>query len=93
MHHRNFELMTGDTEWVSNHHLVLPGIPNLSTRWLGYFITSMCITKVACRLDLPTNFTHIHPIFRIILIYPYVAGGDSDTVEGPIPIIVRDDLE
>ena len=59
---------------------------NLDYQRLGRFTTSNQINEVAFRLDLPPEM-HLHPVFHVSLLEPYIINSIPDRVVLPPPLV------
>ena len=91
-HHRYEEdFAVGDRVFLDPSNLSIPGIGKFRQRFVGPFVVTACIGEVAYHLDLKGQFTCIHPVFYVSLLYRFVAAGDG--IVPPKLIEVKDTQE
>ena len=73
-YYRDISLNAGNLVYVSIDHL--PLVYQLSGKlapcWFGPFSISSIISWVAYHINLPEEYGHIHPVFHVSYIWPYV---------------------
>jgi Reverse transcriptase (RNA-dependent DNA polymerase)/RNase H-like domain found in reverse transcriptase/Integrase zinc binding domain/Chromo (CHRromatin Organisation MOdifier) domain/Retroviral aspartyl protease len=68
---------------TKNIRLKVVGTPKLLPRWVGPFDVTEMISKVAARLDLPSDW-HIHNAFHVSLLKPYKRHSRCQPLPTPI---------
>ena len=81
------EFAVGDWVLLDASNLSIPGIHKFRLWFVGPFVATACVGKLAYYLDLKGWFTRIHPILHVRLLRRFVTGGDG--IELPEPIEVN----
>ena len=85
------EFAVGDQVLLDASNLSIPGVHIFRQQFVGQFLVTARIGKVAYYLDLKGRFTCIHPVFYVSLLCSFVASGNG--IEPPEPIEVEDTQE
>ncbi len=57
-----------DLVLLSSRNLPLRGSKKLLPRWMGPFRVLKTVGPVACKLELPPRWQHVHPVFHVSLL-------------------------
>jgi RNase H-like domain found in reverse transcriptase/Reverse transcriptase (RNA-dependent DNA polymerase)/Integrase zinc binding domain/Chromo (CHRromatin Organisation MOdifier) domain len=92
-HHKPIAFAPGDMVLLSTQNLKLK-LPSkkLAPRFIGPFMVADAVGKQAYRLHLPTDY-HIHNVFNVSRLEPYVRRVGEDLPERPKSIILDDGEE
>ncbi|CAM6088286.1 unnamed protein product [Calypogeia fissa] len=93
---RDMEYMVGDQVWLSTTNLLVKGNRKLGARRIGPFSVAKCIGDVAYELSLPETMRHLHPMFHVSLLKPYISRPSTFSnphPTPPLPQVVDDHIE
>ena len=80
------EFAVGDQVLLDAYSLSIPGICKFRQQFVGLFVVTAHIGKVAYYLDLKGWFAHVHPVFHVNLLRRFVASGNRIKPPGPIEV-------
>ncbi len=86
----------GEQVWLSTTNLSVKGNQKLGARHIGQFPITKRIGEVAYELSLPETMRHVHPVFHVSLLKPYIsrpAAFSNPHPIPPLPEIVDDHIE
>ncbi|CAM6104731.1 unnamed protein product [Calypogeia fissa] len=93
---RDMEYMVGDQVWLSTTNLSMKGNQKLGARRIGPFSVAKCIGDVAYELSLPETMRHLHLVFHVSLLKPYISRPltfSNPHPTPPLPQVVDDHIE
>jgi hypothetical protein len=93
---RDLAYEVGEQVWLSTTNLSVKGNQKLGARRIGPFSITKRIGEVAYELSLPDTMRHVHPVFHVSLLKPYIsrpATFSNPHPVPPLPEIVNDHIE
>jgi hypothetical protein len=93
---RDMEYKVGDQVWLSTTNLSVKGNQKLGARRIGPFSIAKRIGEVAYELSLHETMRHLHPVFHVSLLKPYISWPAAFSNPHPMPSlpeIVEDHIE
>ncbi|CAM6101969.1 unnamed protein product [Calypogeia fissa] len=94
--HRDMEYMVGDQVWLSTTNLSVKGNRKLGAHHIGPFSVAKRIGDVAYELSLPETMRHLHLVFHVSLLKPYISRPSTFSnphPTPPLPQVVDDHIE
>ncbi|CAM6130048.1 unnamed protein product [Calypogeia fissa] len=82
---RDLEYEVGEQVWLSTTNLSVKGNRKLGARRIGPFSITKRIGEVAYELSLPETMRHVHLVFHVSLLKPYISRPTTFSNPHPVP--------